>query len=89
MRRISVVLPGQATGAHVLTYELPSVRIQCNRSANATPKPQPPTHKTRHNSTNMDPIQEAIEFLELRKAGDNFSYCKTAKMFSVKLSTLV
>ncbi|KAI1683104.1 Pogo transposable element [Pyrenophora tritici-repentis] len=37
----------------------------------------------------MDPIQEAIEFLESREAGNNFSYRQIAKMFGVELSTLV
>ena len=30
---------------------------------------------TRHNSTTIDPIQEAIKYIKLRKAGDNFLYC--------------
>jgi hypothetical protein len=36
----------------------------------------------------MDPIQEAIEFLELREAGNNFLYRQVAKMFGVEYSTL-
>jgi hypothetical protein len=36
----------------------------------------------------MDPSQEAIEFLELREAGDNFLYRQVAKMFGVEYSTL-
>jgi hypothetical protein len=52
---------------------------------------EPPEHQnniivptsTRHNSTNIDQIQEAIEHLELHKARDNFSYRKVAKIFGV------
>jgi hypothetical protein len=36
----------------------------------------------------MDPIQEAIEYLESHEAGDNFSYRKVAKQFSVDRTTL-
>jgi hypothetical protein len=36
----------------------------------------------------MDPIQEAIEFLESREAGNNFLYHQVAKMFGVEYSTL-
>ncbi|KAF1925129.1 uncharacterized protein M421DRAFT_424157 [Didymella exigua CBS 183.55] len=36
----------------------------------------------------MDPIQEAIEYLELHKAGDNLSYRQVAKMFGVDRTTL-
>jgi hypothetical protein len=31
----------------------------------------------------MQPINEAIRYLELREAGDNFSYRQVAKMFGV------
>jgi hypothetical protein len=34
---------------------------------------------TRHNSTTIDPIQEAIEAIESREAGESFSYRKVAK----------
>jgi hypothetical protein len=67
---------------------VPSWRAQCPRLLNTPQTTQQPLHKTRHNSTNMDPIQEAIEFLELREAGDNFSYRQVAKMFGVENSTL-
>jgi hypothetical protein len=43
---------------------------------------------TRHNSTTMDPIQEAIEAIELREAGESFLYRKVAKRFGVDRSTL-
>jgi hypothetical protein len=36
----------------------------------------------------MDPIQEAIEYLELHEAGHNFSYRKVAKQFSVDRTML-
>ena len=36
----------------------------------------------------MDPIQEAIEYLESREAGDNFSYRQVAKIFGVNRTTL-
>ncbi|KAF1925221.1 uncharacterized protein M421DRAFT_70558 [Didymella exigua CBS 183.55] len=36
----------------------------------------------------MEPIQEAIEYLELREARDNVSYCKVAKIFGVNQTTL-
>ena len=42
----------------------------------------------RHNSTTMEPIQEAIEYLESREAGDNFSYRQVAKIFNVDRTTL-
>ena len=45
-------------------------------------------HKTRHNSTNMDPIQEAIEEIELRELGASFSYSQIAKKYGVVRSTL-
>jgi hypothetical protein len=67
---------------------LPSWRAQCPRLLNAQRTTQQPLHKTQHNSTNMDPIQEAIEFLESREAGDNFLYRQVAKMFGVEYSTL-
>jgi hypothetical protein len=31
----------------------------------------------------MSPIQEAIEYIELREAGDKFLYCQVAKEFGV------
>ncbi|KAH8621091.1 hypothetical protein IG631_24256 [Alternaria alternata] len=43
---------------------------------------------TRHNSTTMDPIQEAIEYLESREAGDELSYRQVAKIFGVDRTTL-
>jgi AraC-like DNA-binding protein len=43
---------------------------------------------TRHNSTTIDPIQEAIEYIESRKARDNFSYRQVAKIFGVNRTTL-
>jgi transposase len=36
----------------------------------------------------MDPIQEAIEYLESREARDNFSYRQVAKIFGVNRTTL-
>jgi adenylate kinase family enzyme len=36
----------------------------------------------------MDPIQEAIEYLESREAGDKFSYRQVTKMFEVDRTTL-
>jgi transcriptional regulator with XRE-family HTH domain len=36
----------------------------------------------------MDPIQEAIEYLELREAGDEFSYREVAKKLGVNRTTL-
>jgi hypothetical protein len=36
----------------------------------------------------MDPIQEAIEYLEMCEAGDKFSYREVAKMFGVDRTTL-
>lgn len=36
----------------------------------------------------MDPIHEAIEYLESHKAGDNFSYREVAKKFGVDRTTL-
>jgi transposase-like protein len=37
----------------------------------------------------MQPIQEAIEYLESREAGDNFSYREVAKKFGVDRVTLM
>jgi transposase len=37
----------------------------------------------------MQPIQEAIEYLESREAGDNFSYREVAKRFGVDRVTLM
>ena len=37
----------------------------------------------------MQLIQEAIEYLELRKARDNFPYCEVAKRFRVNRVTLI
>ncbi|KAH8621979.1 hypothetical protein IG631_23374 [Alternaria alternata] len=52
----------------------------------------PPHHNnkpsTRHNSTNMDPIQEAIVYIKLHELGDDFSYTKVAAQFGVERSTL-
>ena len=36
----------------------------------------------------MDPVQEAIEYIESREPGDNFSYNKVAAQFGVERSTL-
>ncbi|KAF7571213.1 hypothetical protein PtrM4_112150 [Pyrenophora tritici-repentis] len=36
----------------------------------------------------MDPIQEAIKYIESRKAGDKFSYRQVAKIFGVDRTTL-
>jgi hypothetical protein len=36
----------------------------------------------------MDPIQEAIEYIESREAGDKFSYCQVAQIFGVALTAL-
>ena len=36
----------------------------------------------------MDPIQEAIEYIESREAGDKFSYRQVAKRFGVDRTTL-
>jgi transposase len=36
----------------------------------------------------MDPIQEAIKYIESREARDNFSYRKVAKIFGVDRTTL-
>jgi hypothetical protein len=36
----------------------------------------------------MDPIQEAIEYIESREPGDDFSYNKVAAQFGVERSTL-
>jgi hypothetical protein len=36
----------------------------------------------------MDPIQEAIEYIESRESGDNVSYRKVAEKFGVNRSTL-
>jgi hypothetical protein len=44
---------------------------------------------TRHNSTTIDPIQEAIEYIESREAGDNFLYRQVAKIFGVDQTTLL
>jgi hypothetical protein len=43
---------------------------------------------TRHNSTTMDPIQETIEAIESREAGESFSYRKVAKTSGVDRSAL-
>jgi transcriptional regulator with XRE-family HTH domain len=56
----------------------------------------PPEHQNieivptslRHNFTTMSPIQEAIEYIELREAGDKFSYRQVAKEFGVDRTTL-
>ena len=52
---------------------------------------EPPEHHnkanhpraTRHNSTNIDLIQDAIKAIDLRKDGAGFSYREVAKRFSV------
>jgi hypothetical protein len=36
----------------------------------------------------MDPIQDAIEYIESREAGDKFSYRQVAKIFGVDRTTL-
>ncbi|RYN17424.1 hypothetical protein AA0112_g12073 [Alternaria arborescens] len=36
----------------------------------------------------MDPIQEAIKFIESHKLGDKFSYTKVAAQFDIERSTL-
>jgi transposase-like protein len=36
----------------------------------------------------MDPIQEAIKYIESREAGDKFSYRQVAKIFGVDRTTL-
>jgi hypothetical protein len=36
----------------------------------------------------MDPIQEAIEYIESREAGDSFSYRQVLKIFGVNRTTL-
>jgi hypothetical protein len=43
---------------------------------------------TRHNSTTMDPIQEAIKYIKSRKARDSFSYRQVSKIFRVNQTTL-
>jgi transposase len=43
---------------------------------------------TRHNSTTITAIQEAIEYIESREAGDKFSYRQVAKIFGVDRTTL-
>ena len=40
-------------------------------------------YKSRHNSTNMDPIQEAIKEIKSRKSGTPISYSQVAKKYSV------
>lgn len=42
----------------------------------------------RHNSTNIDPIQKAIEDMELCEEGASFSYRKVAKRFGISYRTL-
>ena len=37
----------------------------------------------------MQPIQEAVEYLKSREAGDNFSYREVAKRFGVDRVTLI
>jgi len=57
---------------------------------------EPPEHphftnvptSTRHNSTTMDPIQEAIEDTESRESRDEFSYREVAKKFDINRTTL-
>jgi hypothetical protein len=52
---------------------------------------EPPEHQNieivltllRHNSTTMNPIQEAIEYIELCEAGDRFAYHQVAKEYGV------
>jgi transposase-like protein len=36
----------------------------------------------------MDPIQEAIKYIESRESGDKFSYRQVAKIFGVNRTTL-
>jgi hypothetical protein len=53
----------------------------------------PPTntnhlYKTYHNSTTMDPIQEAIEEIESREPGAYFLYSQVAKRYNVDQRTL-
>ena len=43
---------------------------------------------TRHNSTNMDPIQEAIREIESCELGEQFSYQQLAKKYGVNRCTL-
>ena len=43
---------------------------------------------TRHNSTTIDPIQEAIEHIESREAEDSFLYRQVSKIFGVDRTTL-
>jgi hypothetical protein len=45
-------------------------------------------HKSRHNSTNMDSIQEAIEAIESREDGASFNYRQAAKQFGICHRTL-
>ena len=46
------------------------------------------TNSTRHNSTTMDPIKTAIEAIESREPGEDFSYQKVAAAHNVSRVTL-
>ena len=45
-------------------------------------------HTSRHNSTNMDPIQKAIEDIESRDRDTSFSYREVAKRYGISHRTL-
>jgi hypothetical protein len=47
-----------------------------------------PTISTRHNSTTMDPIQEAIGYFESHKGEEQLSYRQVAKILGVDRTTL-
>jgi hypothetical protein len=46
------------------------------------------TFAPRHNSTNMEPILDAIAAINAHEAGDKHSYRQTAKRFGVDRTTL-
>lgn len=47
-----------------------------------------PTTSTRRNSTTMDPIEEAIEYLESHEGEEQLSYRQVTKIFGVDRTTL-
>ena len=57
-----------------LAGQLPCPCAQCADRSNAQPHHQDYFHSTPNNSTNMDPILAAIEAIDSRDPGEDFSY---------------
>jgi hypothetical protein len=67
---------GARTTTTVLAGAMPG-----SRNARATT--QQYTHKTTHNSTNIDLIQKAIKDIKSRENSEHFTYTEVAKKYSV------